>query len=262
MKMAQAGVLALVLGLLPGTVSGRAGPDRAAQAALPVTSTAVSHGVKITLTVRADSYPLRSLVRMVVTVENVSRKVFYVLGSICTGLFTHTLVLNRKGQPYPWPLPTYPIFCPKVQGSPLEPGKSVVTSSVVFLESGTLQAVANISSRKYDVTGKPLTVGVYQTSEPEHATLAPISGSPGKFAASIWPVPKNSGKLYYAEIEQCDNGHILGGAGGLPNLWSSTSTSRVTSSILGNTCKHEEWHLIAGWLGYPAARLDFTLTTT
>jgi hypothetical protein len=231
-----------------------------------VTSTAVSHGLKITLFVGQPSYPTDSLAQTTITVANVSSKPIGVINSPCTGQFTHAEVINSKGVPYPWPLPTYPVPCPLVLPAPLAPGASITDDSIVYMESGRLRAAVTIQtaspgSEYVNITGTTLTVKLY-SSPPEHATFAAQPGSGGGFTTSIWPVPKDAGRLYYADVQICRGAQEQDIEGGMAGVWQSTSGSTLSTDILGPSCRHEEWHLIAGWLDYPAAHLDFSATTS
>jgi len=270
-----AAVLAVVIFALPGLLTHADNrqsatlnlqPSSQRACTPPICSTTESHGLQITLTVTAPSFPLDSLAQTTITLRNLTKQSIGIVNSICTGQSTHTEVLNKRGTPYPWPLPTYPLPCPVPLPTPLGPGKTLSTQSVVYLLSGTLRAdltvnVSNSSFDYVDVTGKVLKLGVF-SSEPEHATFAAQPGSDGAFTASIWPVPKNAGKLYYAEDEVCRGNQGGEIDGGLANAWQSTSSTSVSTDILGPSCRHEEWHLIAGWLGYPAAKLDFSATSS
>ena len=231
-----------------------------------VSSSTVSHGLRITLSVAQPTYSIDGLALTVIAIQNVTGASIGLINSPCTGQYTHTEVLNKKGTPYPWPLPTYVLPCPLPLPTTLAAGKSVTSDSVVYLQSGTLRADLTIATSKtgdelVDVTGKKLTVKLH-AAQPEYATFASQPGSVGGFTASIGPVPKDAGKLYYAEVEVCrsDAGQEIEGA--VPGYWQSTSDSWVSTNILGPACTHEEWHVLAGWLGYGTARLDFSATSS
>ena len=231
-----------------------------------VSSSTVSHGLRITLSVAQPTYSIDGLALTVIAIQNVTGASIGLINSPCTGQYTHTEVLNKKGNPYPWPLPTYVLPCPLPLPTTLAAGKSLTSDSVVYLQSGMLRADLTIATSKagnelVDVTGKKLSVKLH-AAQPEYATFASQPGSVGGFTASIWPVPKDAGRLYYAEVEVCgsDAGQEIEGAA--PGYWQSTSKSWVSTNILGPACMHEEWHVLAGWLGYGAARLDFSATSS
>ena len=159
-------------------------------------SSTVSHGLRITLSVAQPMYAVDGLALTVIAIQNVTRASIGMINSPCTGQYTHTEVLTKKGSPYPWPLPTYPLPCPAPLPTPLAPGKSVTSNSVVYLQSGTLRADLTISTSKVgnelDVTGKKLVVKLHP-ARPEYATFASQPGSAGGSRPPSGPFPRMRG---------------------------------------------------------------------
>ena len=249
----------LSLAIIPGLASSvkiRAMATPAGHSSL--SSTTVTHGLRIVLQVSRDRYPLNSLIDTNIRVQNVTVKAIKVVSSPCTGQYTHTEALDTHGVPIPWPLPIERLPCPLPFPQKLQPGKTITTTSIAYLQSGVLRADVTIDEPNagfIEVPGNPLTIATYAAA-PEHATFASTPGSPGGYPASIWPVPKNPGKLFVVSVQICDqfNGEVEQ-VGGLPGDWNATTGSVVSTSILGPGCVKEKWDLIAGWIGYPVASL-------
>lgn len=85
----------------------------------------------------------------------------------------------------------------------------------------------------------------------------------GGFTASIWLVPKNPAELYVASLQRCRQTNGRGeDESTIPGEWSMISGSVLYTNILGPGCAHDEWHFVAGWLGYPVANLDMSVSTS
>jgi len=249
-------VFSLYVGARVGAAA--APPARISTGSHPGATSAATHGLEITVSVPRTSYPVGSLIRATITVKDLTHHAVRVVHDTCTSMVTRI--------EYSWPLPNPSRSCPAVMpSSTLGAGRAMTLGSVLYLRSPSLRPIIYLLGRGRAVSvvvGKPLRLSV-TPAESEHAALMWRRGSNAGPAASIWPAPKNHGKLYYAQWEGCV-GQRAGIGGGPTYAWRSSTGSSVHPLLLRtSTCPRLlEWHVIAGWLGHTAARLDLKVSAT
>jgi hypothetical protein len=236
-------------------------------APVPAAATIENHGLKITLSAPRGTYPRNALVATSITVKNVSSKSIPILRWACLPSI-RTLVLGKKGHPYPPPVNLHPPSCgPSRPSKPLVPGGVLRTTSLVVLRSGSLRAdlrIAGGQSGSLAVSGNVLRLTLVPGAA-EHVRLT--SGTPGHpnagFTASIRPVQKRAGRLYVASWQSCRQANGTGqDTGTFPGQWLAASRSILRTSILRPSCGHQMWQFAAGWIGHPVAKLDLNVSAS
>lgn len=258
MKYVMAAMLALGMSIVSSS------SPSLATASGPASVTTVGHGLKVTLSIPKASYPTNALVATTITAENVSGKPIGILEDGCSPEL-RAEVLDKHGKPYPPPVDFFPISCgPYVPPRELKPHTSIKATAIVVLQSGNVRSDLTIQAGKQgetDVPGKVLHLAPV-AGRPEHVSLTASPPNPnGGLTATISPVQSGVGPLYIAFYEECDqsNGEQEG-YGTLPSHWDKTTGSSLFSGILGSACSREEWHFAAGWIGFPVARFDMSLS--
>ncbi|HZT95530.1 MAG TPA: hypothetical protein VFB34_01710 [Chloroflexota bacterium] len=247
--------------LLAVPASGSAAKIRPA-GKMPIISTTVTDGLKITLVLPQSSYPKNALAATLIKVRNVSSNGIKLAAGQCFPPI-HTDVLNKHGKPFSYPDPFKPPSCGLSGGGrTLKPGQHVRLGSVVVLRSGNLRPSVLIQAKSTTVTalGKVVKLKLSHAGA-EHIALT--SGSNGSFIASITPALSHAGPLYVALYETCKRANGSGQVEGLvPGTWQQRSGSTVSTDVFGPGCVRELWHLVAGWIGFPAAKLDLSISSS
>ena len=235
--------------------------------ASPVSVTTKSHGLRITLLAPRATYPMNSLVLTTIRVKNVSVRSIGIARAGCLPTI-RTDVLDKKGQPYPPPVNSYPASCgPDIGPMMLTPGAVLRETSLVVLRSGWLRAdlaieTGNAGSR--DIHGKVLGLTLVPAAA-EHVTLTygtPRNPNVG-FTATISPTPKGAGRLYVASWQSCGQANGTGeDTGSFPYQWLTASGPTLHTTILHPGCGHQLWQFVAGWIGHPVAKLKVSITTS
>ncbi len=216
-----------------------------------VTASALSvNGIKLTLSLPQQVYPLDALVRVTVRIQNAGQHtVLTWIGDGCTSTNPSIEVFGGRGRlmdqgpsiEYDNP------GCRAVFGQPFPPGRVVVRRVFAVLRGPYLRAALAVGKNLHgqDVSAKLAvrlaagaapTVTVDQTGEP---------------AATVSRPPGATGPLYYS-------GSALCGTAADPQptqvnlLWSS-----VSSPLHSGCLQTREWHGLAGYLNYPVVPIDW-----
>lgn len=218
---------------------------------------AISHGVKLSLLLPRRVYPAHALVSGVVRIKNVSPQTVLIPGypAACVSYNPGVQVTNVSGQiVYPPPV-TVPPPCPPPPNQPLLPGQSVEQRLYAVLDGPYVRAMVELqeqtagSSAAVMVTTPLIRLTLVPSTDPHlrpHISATTVS-------AVVRRPAHARGLLYYDTwFIRCPNG--AGGqiTGGSP-LW-----MRTPGTTLSPDCTPvSEWHVIAGWLNYPVATLDY-----
>ncbi|GEM_PF-3743589 len=249
--------LAIAFAALP---EGRIAAGGIRHTATGPTSTVVSGGVRIVTSMARAAYPSRALVEVRIRVKNVSSNNIEMSRSAC-GNAIQAQVLDRKGQVlYPPALPFFPPSCgPHVPPTTLPPGGHLGARAIVILRGRSVRAVVNTTTSQ--IFGKAVNVKTVMRS-PEHMSVS--TNANGGYAARVWPWRRSIGRFRFASYESCSyKDGSTEASGSFPGRWSFSNQSTLTTHLLGTQCaRGEQWHIVGGWLGYPVARLDLSLTNT
>ena len=212
-------------------------------------------------------YPANSLVLTTIRVKSVSAKTVSILRGGCLPSI-RTVVLDKKGQPYPPPVNPYPSCGPYIRPMVLTPGAVLRETSLVVLRSGWLRADLAIETGKagsVNIHGKVLSLKLVPATA-EHVALT--YGTPrhpnAGFTATISPSPKGAGRLYVTFWQSCGQANGRGeDTGTFPDSWGARSSGpTLHTTILHPGCGHQLWQFVAGWIGHPVAKLKVSITTS
>ncbi len=239
-------------------------------ASLPTTSAAVppvqktvistvSHGVKLTLMVPRRVYPRNALVRVVVTMRNLSQQDVQILGQGSYCCFPYTLgavVRDRSDQiVYPGdrsePTPGPPLFPLTVA-----PRHSMSQRVFLVLRAGRVQGVVQVQkgSDYFTVQTPVVTVRLVTERAPQvilHAAVA------DQLTATIRPPTHMKGYLYYLGSFVCGKSYL---PAGLPFVepFELSLHSRLTADCSYAGMPVSSWYVLAGWLNHPVVAIDYT----
>lgn len=216
----------------------------------PAPPAVVTHGLRITLQIGRRSYPANALVRVTLSVRNVSHHAI----SIMSGLNApQVVVLDDSGQEVCDPinpLGDQTLITPlgPRRSSQLPPGRSWKSYGYIVLRGDIVAAriiLGGVKHAKPEVQIMRPQLKLQLTSEaPPHVI---VSASPLQ-ARLIPPSPEAPPLLSFSQ-EQCDG--LSTGDG-----W-ATSGGDVVVPAVPDTCTTYTWHAIAGWLNHPVATIVY-----
>jgi hypothetical protein len=214
----------------------------------PVSASATSGSVKLTLSLDHEQYPQNALVLVTLTVTNVGKTpVSLQRGEPQCGAFQPAVQIeDAAGRPSQLPTAAKfaPMPCPVLPFLTLAPGHSLQQHPHVVLSGPQISASQTFGSRQdpHTVTTPPLAITLTKSS-PIKVTLQ--SSGP---AAVVQSLPS---RLYYTQSAKCAQGNGTN----VTSLFSWTRTKRTR--ITPPCTPVSEWHLIAGYPGKPVATLDY-----
>lgn len=226
-----------------------------------ITTWAMAGGLKLSLTVPSLSYPRNALIRVSVSIQNVSRHVvgYLIPGVSLPGVASpQAEVLDRSGRivfppamPYMPPLPGPP---PSLQ--PLQPGQTIRVSEYIVVRGARIRASQqftptwSLSVRRAlnTLTTRPITVQLTAAPAPQ-ITLQQTAAGP---VLDVTRPPGLSGKMLRLSYADC--GDTTSG----PNFEYSWSWVHSGLHLTAGCSPLRAWHLRVAWLDHPVAALDYT----
>ena len=251
--MAQVVVVALVMGLL---LPGRGGERAHQRHVHEIGVETLVHGLRLSLSVRKAGYPRNGLIRVRVSVRDVSGH-DVALGSPDGCMDSPGVqVVDEAGKVvYPPALPPIRGTCGAVR-NPLILGQGqVVTREVlVVLRGNRLQAVAVIKrSAGPDgtfVKGQPIRLPL----APATAPRVSLGVRGGAVFARLLPSSRVNGPLLYVDEAECKQQ----ASRRTSEVVSGHHDWTVGSNLLTPGCSPARiWHVVAGWLNHPVAVIDY-----
>lgn len=239
----------------PAGAFARADSGRAADS---LRTTIVAHHIRLTLTLPGRTFPADALVRVTVTARTTSRHRIWLLGSgpMTPGKSVPQVEVVRDGAVvYPPALSRWiPQPGPPPTGLPVDPGKTIRTTTYIILRGPLVRAAVDIVKGQFDlgrsvkVTTPPLSVTL---TAPDPPTVM-VTATPGGPQAEIAPPAGTVRKPLYEAATMCSG--TIGGAQTLD--W-----TRADSDIFTPACAPmEQWHLVAGWPGHTVITVDLPLS--
>lgn len=248
-------LLALGLAVLPSAPA-RAVPGHAFGGPLPSgpnTVSVVQSGLRLSLKVPRRSYPRNALVRVTLTLTNVTTQSID-LGAqdngngFCTTSLPQAEVHNTRGAllfpPAVKPLIVPP--CPFYMGRPLAAGQSLVNHEYVILRGRVLTGIASTRTGQSfsPFSTPPLTLTLGHESPP----TTTVTTSP--FGIDVHsPVPV-TGKMWYTASWICPNGTETA----IGQAWTALQGTHINPPCPAPS----KWNLAAGWLGHPVVTIHYT----
>jgi len=245
-------VLAAVLAASLSTTSAGATPVHRT-----VIST-VSHGVKLTLMVPRRVYPRNALVRVTVTLRNVSGHDVQVSGQgmfCCSHYSLGAVVLDTAGQVlFPGDRREAPL------GPPLFPLTLVprhVMSQQVFLvlRSGRVQGVVQVQDTSGLVTVVTPVVTVRLVTERAPRVILHEAVA-DEIKATIRPPTHMNGYLYYLDSFVCGKSDLPAGLISA-EPWELSLHRTLTADCSYRSAPVTSWYALAGWLNHPVVAIDY-----
>ncbi len=220
----------------------------------------VSHGVKLTLMVPRRVYPENALVRVVVTLRNLSQQDVQISGQgmFCCGQYSlGAVVRDTSGQI---------LYASDRRETPLGPGLSPLTvaprhsmSQRVFLvlRADRVQGVVQVQkgSDYFTVQTPVVTVRLVTERAPRvilHAAVA------DQVTATIRPPTHMKGYLYYLGSYLCGKSDLPAGLPSSAEPFQLSLHSKLTADCSYSTMPVSSWYALAGWLNHPVVAIDYT----
>jgi len=219
----------------------------------------VSHGVKLTLMVPRRVYPQNALVRVVVTLRNLSQQDVQILGQGMNCCFPYTLgavVRNMSDQiVYPGDR-TEQTLGPPLSPLTVAPRHSMSQRVFLVLRAGRVQGVGQVQegSELFTVQTPVVTVRLVTERAPRvilHAAVA------DQVTATIRPPTQMKGYLYYLGSFLCGKSYL---PAGLPYAgeFQLSLHSKLTADCSYTGTPVSSWYALAGWLNHPVVTIDYT----
>lgn len=226
---------------------------RPALSASAISSYVRQHGVVVTLTIPRRSYPQDALVRVRLTVRNVSTRP----RSLRVGLQApNVTVLDSRGNEAftsQAPLGADTLIVPK--GGPratvLRPGHTFSTNEMIVLRGSRITYSAmlgRIGKSVHVVAGTPIRVSL----TPEAPPPVVVYATPSLLHATITPSWSSSSRLYVLNQTACATSSVVTLTGG-PWIQVEGSTLTTDAGCAGTVT----WRALAGWIGHPAAVIRY-----
>ncbi len=231
-------------------------------AAHPVQKTVisiVSHGVKLTLVVPRRVYPENALVRVTVTLRNMSRQDVQILGQGMNCCFPYTLgaVVRDTSDQIVYPGDrTEQTLGPPLSPLTVAPRHSMSQRVFLVLRAGRVQGVGQVQegSELFTVQTPVVTVRLVTERAPRVILHAPVAD---QLMATIRPPTHMKGYLYYLGSYLCGKTYL---PAGLPysEPFDLSLHSKLTADCSYSAMPVTSWYVLAGWLNHPVVAIDYT----
>lgn len=232
--------------------------SRAASSALftgrSTTSTITSHAVRLTLALARDVYPQDALVKVLVTLKNVSSHTVCLEGGgplLPGSSFPQVEVLSTAGKIlFPPALPGwFSLAGPIPSYVPIAPGKGIKEKPYVLLRGPSLRVTVPILKNNRSlvpvstVTAPPVHIDLTTSDAPQ----VHILGSSEKVSARIKQMESVTAKLLYEDAALCGGSKYEQHIG-----W-----TRMYSELTAGCSPLQIWHLVVGRLDHSVATVNY-----
>jgi hypothetical protein len=232
----------------------------------PITSAITAHGVRLSLSLPRSTYPHNALVRVRLTLTNLSRHTIYVgstAAPACAWYGPGVQVLGSSGQVlYPPATEWLLASCgPPILSRPLEPGRALRRTTFAILWGTAIRGVATLSTatlRKAVTIESPL---LYPHMIDEAAPSLTLKRQPGLQLTVAPAVPEQHGVFSFVFGVWCpgpnppslEGGHATG-----VSRWQRAPTLLGRPFHLEAQCANPvRWVFAGGWLNHPVAAVDY-----
>jgi hypothetical protein len=217
-----------------------------------MTVTGSGHGLRVTLTVAAGTFPRDALVVGRVRVDNTSNAPINLRGPVptCGANNPWLEVVGGHGRRlYPPALKSY--FQPPCKVTPaisIEPGQSLVRRQYAILRASRIRAAVTLAPNNLVVTSALLRV--HLSSEPK--PKAALKLGPNGPRVVISSASGQHGRLMYESSARCHAG------GGLSLDVNTLKWKPGRKAVIHAGCLSPiAWHAVAGWLNGPVVDIDY-----
>lgn len=259
--MNKVAVAAVLCGLLaPSPLTGDAHANRGG----PLHEVTTYRGLTMRITVPQSSYPAGSLVRIVASVQNTSRRIILLQrADICRDNLEAEVLTDANSVAYPpafrdgphgGTLPILPSCGPRERPLRLKPGHAVRRRPMVVLRGEYIGLLVHTVAMG-DVRGP--VVAIRLTASPPPKVVLERAPSRG---ADIIPPAGARGRMWYTGWSSCDRGPSAAGVEGTVTRrigtdarWEPAASHSVAPQWDASCIANFEWHALAGWIGFPVA---------
>jgi hypothetical protein len=239
-------------------------PASSANAQSSVDVYTVAHGVRLALLVPRSDYPANALIKVTLTVQNVSTRPVNVgrdSNGDCESYSPHATVETDSGAIlYPPVIPPGSLrSCPDAGGyAGLFPGETVTTQQYVVLRSGRLRArlIIPVRGGTQWLATPPLALSLYPSSPP----AVRLHIRPRRLPSADIVRPRGArGPLYVVSNWYCTWPNPAYGSSATTQtsqVWGTTTSTHLTAGE--KPCRRVVWwRAVAGWLGEPVATIRY-----
>ncbi len=218
----------------------------------------VSRGVKLTLMVPRRVYPQNALVRVVVTLRNLSQQDVQILGQGMNCCFPYTLgavVRDSSDQiVYPGDRREHALG-PPLSPLTVAPRHSVRQRVFLVLRAGRVQGIVQVQkgSDYFTVQTPIVTVRLVTERAPQVILHAPVAD---QLTATIRPPTHMKGYLYSLGSFLCGKTYL---PAGLPfaGQFQLSLHSKLTADCSYMGTPVTSWYALAGWLNHPVVAIAY-----
>jgi hypothetical protein len=218
----------------------------------------ISHGLRLTLSVPRIDYPHNALVRVTLTLENVSHRTVMLNGNGALSVS----VVDAAGHEHYAPSDPFggtgyftPTGGPKRPPAPLRAGHRIQTQVFLILRAATVAPYFFLAHGSL-VRGRTLRFTLHD----EPAPTVSISGSSNPVVSITSPVAVHGTPWIDAETACAQNsGRSITALG-----WIPSPPNDIVPQFM-NGCDDtypRKWHALVGWLGHPVAGFEVALSAT
>jgi len=219
---------------------------------------AVSHGVKLTLVVPRRVYPRNALVRVVVTMRNLSRQDVQILGqgSYCCFPYTLGAVVRDMSDQIVYPGDRIEsTLGPPLSPLTVAPRHSMSQRVYLVLRAGRVQGVGQVQEGADIVTVVTPVVTIRLVTEraPRVILHAPVTD---QLTATIRPPTHMKGYLYSLGSFLCGKTYLPAGLP-LAGQFQLSLHSKLTADCSYTGTPVTSWYALAGWLNHPVVAIAY-----
>jgi hypothetical protein len=221
-----------------------------------VQASATTHGLRITLRAARRSYPAGAVIRVTLTIRNVSRRAISIMSGLDAPRFQVTDGSGQVVFDSLQPLGSQTLFIatgPGPVSDTLARGAASTIHSYVVLSGRTLATTLILGDFLHHIP--PVTIAGPQmhfrlTSEQPPSVAISTNPLSAKLTSAV---PVSSRFVWFSETHCVDTD---GNGSAVRSGWVPRGNGRFRP--LGQlVCAHLTWHAIAGWLGHPIATVTY-----
>jgi hypothetical protein len=231
-----------------------------------VTSSITAHGMRLTLSLRRGTYPRTALVRVRLTLMNISHHAIAVGSTAapeCAWFGPGVQVLDSAGQVlYPPATEWIMASCgPRIMPKPLAPGRTVHHTTFAILLGSAIRAVATLSTATPGTATTIETPLLHLHMIDETTPQLTVPSQPSLHLTVTPATPKQRGAFLFVFGILCPGPNppsLVGGFGTAVPGWQRASTHLGRAFHLEAQCANPvRWVFVGGWLNHPVATVDY-----
>jgi hypothetical protein len=237
----------------------------------PVRAEIVQQGIRLSLSMPRGPYAWNSFVPVTTRMTNLSNHVVTIgaiFGFTRCYVFAPIVEVQRRDGSDVFPpsvagAMALPCPAPPPYGRTLQPGASIIVNSYAVLRAAHIRATVGVGqgNQVSTISTRPVTLSLRQASTPGVAIH-----TDGPIYATVTRPPGARGPMLAAWWWTCDAKSTAPNAGqaiSRPSEVRAVGSTRLGPHLDARYCgRVHEWHAVAGWPGFPAARIDYVAPAT